>query len=88
MHLIKILILSSVLALSGCATGCQKACVFGIGPGNPMFDSYANYSDERDPCQFKGKEVGYTLPEFCGASRGKNVRITKTGSNTYRVNQY
>lgn len=76
-----------VASLTGCATGCQKACVFGIGPGNPMFDSYANYSDERDPCQFKGKEQGYTLPEFCGASRGKVVRITKVSNNSYRITQ-
>ena len=83
-----IIILSSVLLLSGCATGCQKACVFGIGPGNSMFDAYAEHADKQDPCQFKGKEQGYTLPEFCGASRGKVVRVTKVGNNSYIVNRY
>lgn len=82
------IILSSVLLLSGCATGCQKACVFGFGPGNPTFDAYANYSDNQDPCQFKGKELGYTLPEFCGASTGKVVRVQKVGNGTYIVNRY
>jgi len=83
-----IIILSSILLLSGCATGCQKACVFGIGPGNPMFDSYAEHADKQDPCQFKGKSQGYVLPEFCGASKGKTVRVVKTSPNTYRINQY
>ena len=82
-----IIILSSVLLLSGCATGCQKACVFGIGPGNSMFDAYAEHADKQDPCQFKGKEPGYTLPEFCGASRGKIVRVTKVSNNSYRITQ-
>lgn len=84
-----IIILSSVLLLSGCATGCQKACVFGIGPGNPIFDAYADNSDVRDPCQYKGKEQGYKLPDFCGASRGKVVRVTKgIGPNNYIVDRY
>ena len=71
------MILSSVLILSGCATGCQKACVFGIGPGNSMFDSYANYSDVNDPCQFKGKTQGYVLPDFCGASKSHIINVSK-----------
>lgn len=81
------IILSSVLLLSGCATGCREACVFGIGPGNSMFDSYAEYSDKQDPCQMKGKPDGYEFPNFCGASRGKVVRITKLSNNSYLVNK-
>lgn len=74
-----------VASLTGCATGCQKACVFGIGPGNSMFDAYAEHADSQDPCQFKGKAEGYTLPEFCGASRGKVVRVQKVFNNSYLV---
>ena len=80
-----IAILLAVLSLTGCATGCQRACVFGIGPGNSMFDNYAEFSDKRDPCQFKGKEPGYQLPSFCGASSGKVVHVTKVGPNSYLV---
>ena len=61
--------------------------MFGIGPGTPLFDSFADYSDKNDPCQFKGKAQGYTLPEFCGASRGKVVRVTKVSNNSYRITQ-
>jgi len=82
----KTLILISVLALTGCASNCREACVFGIGPGNSAFDSYAKHADTQDPCQFVGKSENYVLPNFCGASRGKIVRITKT-NGTYIVNQ-
>ena len=82
-------ILASVLALTGCASGCQRACVFGIGPGNPIFDSYADNSDVRDPCQFKGKPADYKLPNFCGASKGKVFHVTKgIGRNDYIVDRY
>lgn len=81
-----IAILSSVLILTGCATGCREACVFGIGPGNSAFDSYASYSDKNDPCQFKGKDSGYQLPNFCGASRGKVLTVMKTG-NSYIIDR-
>lgn len=84
-----IVILSSVLLLTGCATGCREACVFGIGPGNPMFDSFADYSDKNDPCQYVGKPQGYKLPYFCGASRGKVIQVTKGISpNNYIINRY
>ena len=75
--------------LTGCANTCTHACLFGfIGPGNSMFDAYADHSDKQDPCQFKGKEVGYQLPSFCGASSGKTVRVTKMSNGTYIVNRY
>lgn len=86
--MVKILIILSALMLTGCATGCTHACVFGIGPGNSMFDAYANHADNQDPCQFKGKAENYTLPSFCGASTGKVVRVQKVGNGTYIVNRY
>lgn len=86
--MVKIIILLLVTLLTGCATGCQKACVFGIGPGNQFFNAYAEHADKQDPCQFKGKEQGYTLPEFCGASKGKVVRVTKVSNNSYIVKGY
>lgn len=82
----KTLIITSVLLLSGCATGCREACVFGFGPGSSMFETVANHYDSRDPCQFKNKPDNYELPNYCGASTGKNIRITKgIGNNTYIV---
>lgn len=83
-----IIILLSVLSMTGCASNCTHACLFGIGPGNSAFDSVADYHDKNDPCQFKGKEQGYELPYYCGASKGKVVRVNKAGYNTYIVNRY
>ena len=83
----KTLILSSVLILSGCASGCREACMFGIGPGNSFFDSYADMADKQDPCQMKGKPENYEYPKFCGSSTGKIVRITKLTNNSYLVNK-
>jgi len=80
------IILTSVLILSGCASGCREACVFGIGPGNSFFDSYADMADKQDPCQMKGKPENYQYPKFCGASRGKTVRVTKI-NNTYLLDK-
>jgi hypothetical protein len=77
----KTLILSSVLFLTGCASNCTRACVFGFGPGNSAFDTVANYHDAMDPCQLKGKEQGYTYPDFCFANAGKRVYSVKDANN-------
>lgn len=81
-----IVILSSVLLLSGC--GCTSHCVMGFGPGNPLFETTAKYYNDRDPCQIGDKGPEYKQPEFCGASRGKVVTINKTGPNSYLMNRY
>ena len=84
----KYLILLSVL-LTGCASNCKEACILGFGPGSDAFEVVANHYDSRDPCQFKGKPVGYKQPNFCGASRGKVWSVQKgIGNNTYIVNRY
>jgi hypothetical protein len=83
-----LIILSSVLMFTGCASNCKEACILGFGPGSDAFEVVAKHYDERDACQFKGKPAGYELPRFCGASKGKNVRVVKTSPNTYTVNQY
>jgi hypothetical protein len=81
-----ILILLSSLALSGCASNCHTACIFGIGPGNSLFDSYADSQDRADGCQLKGKPLDYTLPSYCGSSRGKIIHITRQGNtNSYII---
>ena len=78
--MVKILIiLTSVLALSGCASKCTSHCVFGFGPGSDAFTAVAKHYDDRDPCQSADK------PSFCGASSGKIVRITKSSGNSYIV---
>lgn len=81
------LILLTVLQLTGCATGCREACVFGFGPGNSAFDAIAEYHDTRDPCQRTGKEAGYRLPSFCRV-QGQSVTITGNGqTRTYYISR-
>jgi hypothetical protein len=80
--------LIALLTLQGCASGCTSHCLLGFGPGNPAFESVANFHDNRDPCQHKGKAVGYQLPVYCGSSQGKVVRVDKATPNTYIVNRY
>jgi hypothetical protein len=95
-----LIVILAFVSLSGCATGCQRACLFGFGPGASAFDQVANHYDSRDPCQSKNwpenggkmnmsrydlRADGY--PTFCGASKGKTVRITKAiGPNSYIIN--
>ena len=82
-----IIILSSVLLFTGCASSCKEACVAGFGPGNSLFDLYANYADSQDPCQLKGKPEGYQFPGFCGASRGKTVTVQKVSNTRYLISK-
>jgi hypothetical protein len=83
-----VMLLSVILALQGCATGCVSHCLLGFGPGNPAFESVAAFHDNRDPCQFTGKAAGYQLPSYCGASKGKVVRIDRVTPTTFIVNRY
>lgn len=69
-------IVSSVLILSGCASNCQRACVFGIGPGNSAFDTVAKYHNDNDPCILTGKPEGTTRPDYCGSSRTISIYPT------------
>jgi len=86
--MVKILIiLTSVLALSGCASNCTSHCVFGFGPGSDAFTAVAKHYDDRDPCILAGKPEGTVRADFCGASSGKTVRITKGVGNSYIVQQ-
>jgi hypothetical protein len=69
------------LALTGCASGCHTACVWGIGPGNSMFDKVADHYDSTDPCQTREfstltgerlKPAGYSvkdIPSWCSARK-------------------
>lgn len=78
----RLLILSSVLLLTGCANTCTHACLFGvIGPGNSVFDAYAKHADTMDPCQHVGKPEGYRLADFCFANRGKTVQYVYDKNN-------
>jgi len=71
-----------VLIMSGCANTCTHACLFGvIGPGNKMFDAYANHYDTMDPCQHVGKPEGYKLADFCFANAGKRVQYIRDSNN-------
>lgn len=84
----KYIILLSVLLLTGCASQCTHACLFGvIGPGNKVFDAYGDHYDNMDPCQYKGKPEGYKLADFCFANRGKKVYHVKdnNGKVIYKV---
>ena len=77
-------ILLTAFTLTGCATGCREACIFGFGPGNSAFDSWADFNDRNDVCQYKGKPAGYKLPPGCGST--KYVTITSNGqTRTYGI---
>jgi len=82
----KILILSSVLLLTGCASNCTKACLFGIGPGNSAFDKVAKFHDDTDPCQYSGKKQNYVLPDFCGTSKKSTTVKNINGKTIYVIN--
>ena len=77
-----------VFFLTGCASQCTHACLFGvIGPGNNLFDAMGDHYDTMDPCQFHGKPEGYKLADFCFANRGKTVYHVKdvNGLTVYKV---
>jgi hypothetical protein len=83
-----LIILSSVLFLSGCA-GCKSHCILGFGPGNPTFDSIGHMKNTDDPCQYIGKPPGYQLASFCFANAGRKVYHVRdvNGKILYKVTQ-
>jgi len=74
----KIMISLALLSLLG-GCGCTSHCIMGFGPGNPLFESTANYYDSRDPCQTREfstsgvrlKPAGHQQPSFCGAASNR-----------------
>lgn len=74
--------LITLIFLTGCASGCTHACLFGFGPGNATFDSVARHYDTEDRCQFTGKPEGYQLPYYCGAG---SRRATITDRYGYTI---
>ena len=79
--MVKTLILSSVLVLTGCATNCTDHCVAGFGPGTKAFDVIANHYNSMDPCQSKD------MPSFCGSNKDKVIRVIKGTGNSYIIKQ-
>ena len=77
----KTLIFASVLFLTGCASNCTRACVFGFGPGNSAFEVMGDHYNTMDPCQHYGKPDGYKLADFCFANAGKRVYSVKDMNN-------
>lgn len=78
--MVKILILSSVLILTGCGTLPDEH--------NKTFNTIASWHDRTDPCQYVGKDPGYKLPKFCGASSGKTITVTKSvHTGSYIINR-
>ena len=71
----KLLILSSVLSLTGCATD------------KTMLERVGDHYNSRDPCQYKGKPDGYKLADFCGASRNKKTYTVRdnNGKTVYKI---
>ena len=92
-----LLILLSSLALTGCASGCREACVWGIGPGNAMFDKTADYYDRTDPCQTREfssltgerlKPEGYStkdIPKWCGNGQARRTPINVYNNSGQRI---
>jgi len=74
-------ILLGSLALSGCASKCTHACLFGFGPGSDAFETVANHYDTTDACKYKGKPLNYELPYYCGHT-GRKARITDRYGHT------
>ena len=64
-----IIILSSVLILSGCGS---------------IVQAYGDYADRSDACQMKGKPTNYQIPDFCGAA-SKSFRVNSLGNNRYII---
>lgn len=68
------LLLMSAALVSGCATQCERSCIFGFGPGNPVFNTVADSADRDDPCQTathsrltgaRLKPDGHVPPDYC-----------------------
>jgi hypothetical protein len=92
-------IIAIPLLLTGCATGCHTACLFGFGPGNTLFESMALSADRNDPCQGGqgataerrqqlNRPSDYKIPNWCGSSRGTRFTVTNNGqTQTYIIRQ-
>ena len=76
-----LVILLGTLALSGCASKCTHACLFGFGPGSDAFEQVARHYDTSDACQYTGKSINYELPYYCGHKSTK-LRITDRNGHT------
>ena len=76
-----IIVLLTVLSMTGCASNCTSHCVAGFGPGNKLFEMVANHYDGLDDCQFVGKPEGHKLPGFCYANAGKRVYYVRDVNN-------
>lgn len=75
--------LLATLTLAGCASTCERSCVFGFGPGNPIFNAMADSADRDDACQTtthsaltgaRLKPDGHVPPDFC-RYRGRNRTV-------------
>ena len=76
------------LWLTGCATGCREACIFGFGPGNAAFDRVALHYDKQDACQTRaelGRPEGYQIPSWCGSGRGYSRPISVYDNQGRRI---
>jgi hypothetical protein len=83
--------LGLVLTLSGCASNCTHACVFGFGPGNPIFNQMADSADRDDQCQTRThstltgerlKPDGHQAPDYCKYRGRKGATITDRSGHT------
>lgn len=79
----KYLLLFVTILLTGCGTPCtsKNACVFGIGPGNTIYEAYSKYDKVTNKCDLSSYE---TMNKTC-TSTGNDYYITQTGKNTYTV---
>jgi hypothetical protein len=80
-----LIVILTAVGLTGCASGCTHACLFGFGPGNGAFDAIGLAMDRSDPCQTgAGNEArrqelnrpeGYQRPAACSGGKSPQ-RIT------------
>lgn len=86
-----IIALGLTMALSGCASNCTHACVFGFGPGNPIFNQVADSADRDDQCQTRThstltgarlKPDGHQAPDYCKYRGQRRMIITDKYGHT------
>lgn len=86
-----ILALVASLAVTGCASNCTHACVFGFGPGNSLFNQMADSADRDDQCQTRThssltgarlKPDGHVVPDYCKYRGRSRWAITDKSGHT------
>lgn len=86
-----IITLLASLALTGCASTCERSCIMGFGPGSTLFNTVADSADRADQCQTRThssltglrlKPDGHTAPDYCKYRTHNRTTITDRNGRT------